>query len=459
MSGNPLDKYRDTRTPVSSSIAGCGWIELKHQIVFLGDNGKIIPAAGVRYQLRPNQGLLIQGVLDQNGCAQHDNIGPGPVNIVYAPYVDTEKQIILKEIKRVMDEFIAQEREEKARITEQTKNETDLEADWGALKSIGRAGYTVAVNAAEFFNYVVWGAAKEGFHLIQYLTPITAPAAYEKDVTRFKNTYKALKEFTDEDLKILYTVMEDPESRQLFTQFASDYLDAQHGLEITEGTAEVVFSVILAFATASGGAAVAAGHGGEKLAELGSKLADPIQRLIVVIKQALAKKRVKGESNRLVESEVEIGDNSLSDPDFIGTSNGDVAEVKSLTPNKRKGVERELRVTEIVNGKLATQSRIRERDGKLIVEDIPVVRDGKVVTGIDVIGKNGELIQVGGPGKNANDVVFEKTKRSLQALKDEAELKGTKAQVFYEQGKSDRFNELIRESKRILGDDNVFILP
>ena len=309
MSGNPLDKYRDTRTSAASCISGCGWIELHHQIVFVGDNGNTIPAAGARYQLQSSHGPLIQGVLDQNGRASHDGIGPGPVNIVYAPYIDNEKQIILKEIKRIMDEFITAEREEKARITGQTKNQSDLEKDWEALKAIGRAGYTVAVSAAEFFNTIVWGAAKEGFHLSQYLTPITAPAAFEKDVARYKNTKDALKKFTNEDLTILYTLMEYPEARQLFTQFASDYLDAQHGLEITEGTAEAVFSVILAFATASGGAAVAAGKGGEKLAELGSKLADPIQRLVVIIKQALAKKRVKGESNRLVESEVVIGDN------------------------------------------------------------------------------------------------------------------------------------------------------
>jgi hypothetical protein len=50
------------------------------------------------------------------------------------------------------------------------------------------------------------------------------------------------------------------------------------------------------------------------------------------------------------------------------------------------------------------------------VEDTPIIRNGQVVSGADVFGKNGELIQVGGPGKNANDVVFEKTKRSLEVL-------------------------------------------
>jgi len=96
-----------------------------------------------------------------------------------------------------------------------------------------------------------------------------------------------------------------------------------------------------------------------------------------------------------------------------------------LTPNKLKAVERELRVAEIVGGRSATRSRIRESDGKSIVEDTPIIRDGQVISGIDVFGKNGEIIQVGGPGKNANDVVFEKTKSSLEALKSEAQLRGT----------------------------------
>jgi hypothetical protein len=165
------------------------------------------------------------------------------------------------------------------------------------------------------------------------------------------------------------------------------------------------------------------------------------------------------QSARVVQGQNIAPDNTSSlKPDFIGTSNGDVANISNLSPNKRMAVERELRVAEIVDGRSATKSRIRERDGKLIVEDTPIIRNGQVVSGVDVIGKNGELIQVGGPGKNANDVVFEKTKRSLEVLKDEARLRGTKAQVFFEQGNSDRFKELVRESQRILGEDNVFIL-
>ena len=118
-------------------------------------------------------------------------------------------------------------------------------------------------------------------------------------------------------------------------------------------------------------------------------------------------------------------------PDFIGTSKGDLVRISDLPPRIRKGVERELRVAEIVGGRSASVARVRASDGKVLIEDTPIVRDGRVVTGIDVFGKNGELIQVGGPGKNANDVVFEKTKRSLAFLKDEARIRGTTAQVFY----------------------------
>ncbi|MGW8393124.1 hypothetical protein [Pseudoduganella sp. HUAS MS19] len=48
---------------------------------------------------------------------------------------------------------------------------------------------------------------------------------------------------------------------------------------------------------------------------------------------------------------------------------------------------------------------------------------------------------------------------ALEVLKDEAKKRGTTAQVYYERGNSERFNQLIEESKRILGAENVFILP
>jgi len=183
---------------------------------------------------------------------------------------------------------------------------------------------------------------------------------------------------------------------------------------------------------------------GRKMGEAGSWIGDKIGGIF-------------GRSTDEV-ADVPVPEELPNDTGFIGTSNGDVGDIRDLGPRKTTGLERELRVAEIVDGKSASISRI-SKNGKVIVEDTPIIRNGEVVGGIDVFGKEGELIQVGGPGKNADDAVFEKTKRSLNALKDEASKRGTTAQVYYERGSSARFDDLIKESQRILGAENVFILP
>ncbi|MGK5004086.1 hypothetical protein [Janthinobacterium sp. LB2P70] len=157
-------------------------------------------------------------------------------------------------------------------------------------------------------------------------------------------------------------------------------------------------------------------------------------------------------TNKIVTSDAKLI------PDYIATSNGDIGSTLGLGPRKLTALERELQVAEITGGRSAQTSRIGP-NGNLVIEDTPIYRDGQVVSGVDVFGKNGELIQVGGPGKNANDVVFERTKKALEALKSEAKARGTTAQVYYEAGNSERFNNLILESKKILGKNNVFILP
>ena len=145
-------------------------------------------------------------------------------------------------------------------------------------------------------------------------------------------------------------------------------------------------------------------------------------------------------------------------PDYIATSTGDIGSTTGLGPRKLTALQRELQVAEITGGRSAQTFRIGA-NGNLIIEDTLIYRDGQVVSGVDVFGKNGELIQVGGPGKNANDIVFERTKNALEVLKSEVITREITAQVYYEAGNSERFNNLILESQRILGKKNVFILP
>jgi len=312
MSGNPLDKRRDTRTSGASSIAGCGWTEIQHNLCFVDDEGQLLPAAGARYRLQVPHGATIYGVLDDNGYASHDGVGFGTVLYEIEPHIDDEKQLILKEIKQAMDEFIAAERKESEVIKARMQNKSDLEEDWEYTKAAGRGGRNAVVGVFDAAVDLSINVGKEALHLLSYFNPLAAPYAYERDVARVKQAKKELQAIADADWKLYATLMNDDETQKLFKQFASDYLDAQHSLEITEGTTEVITIILGVVALKAAAAISTTGAGTSKLAQLGGKLVDPIKRLIDVLKRAQVKKKVKGDGNQRLESRVEIEDNSRS---------------------------------------------------------------------------------------------------------------------------------------------------
>ncbi|MGR2922985.1 hypothetical protein FY049_21045, partial [Acinetobacter sp. 1125_18A] len=142
--------------------------------------------------------------------------------------------------------------------------------------------------------------------------------------------------------------------------------------------------------------------------------------------------------------------------DFITTNSGQVVDLRGLTNNQRLSLEREATVASITGGKIAVEPYTV--NGKIILEDVWIIgKNGNRLTGIDVYGKNGELILVGGPGKNSSDKVWQGTEIALKAIKSEAVSKGVKAQVYYQRGNSERFSQLIIQSEKILGKGNVFI--
>ena len=139
--------------------------------------------------------------------------------------------------------------------------------------------------------------------------------------------------------------------------------------------------------------------------------------------------------------------------DFIIGGDSTAVSIKNMSQQEIIGIQRELNVTHITGGKLA---KIINKNGHL--EDMPIRSvDGRILTGIDIIGKNGEYISVGGPAKGSTPEKLAETLRKLQILKSEAEKNGTKAMVYYERGNSEKFQRLIEESKKILGKENVVI--
>ena len=367
MSGKPLDKYTDTTTPVSTSVQGCGMVEVKHEVYYPDDLGQRIPAANVPYRLQIPHGGNIFGTTDANGVLRFEGTGEGTFHCEYEPTLHIEKDQILNEIRTALDELLKVERDETAKIIKQLDEQpwyADA-ADYGMAAV--RGVWNGIVGIVEFVGTVLWGAAKGLYHASKYLNPLTAPETFKQDMAALKETYQELKEFKDEDLETYLMLANDEETWKLFTKFAEDYVDAQHSLEWTEGGGETVFAIILIVVTAGAGAAGAAGSAGSRLAQLGQKLSGPIKRLTDVLKRARAKKKVKDKTNQRVESEAEIKDNKTTyegkttkktpiftnkarmDPDYIGEETGAVwgTKVKYLDE-----VERQEYKLHIKDGKL-----------------------------------------------------------------------------------------------------------
>lgn len=80
-----------------------------------------------------------------------------------------------------------------------------------------------------------------------------------------------------------------------------------------------------------------------------------------------------------------------------------------------------------------------------------IVRGASTSTDVDVLGKAGEYISVGGPAKGFDLASFG---QKLSALKDAAQQAGTTAKYYLEQGTS---KETVDLAKKILGANNVVI--
>jgi uncharacterized protein YukE len=106
------------------------------------------------------------------------------------------------------------------------------------------------------------------------------------------------------------------------------------------------------------------------------------------------------------------------------------------------GAAREEKVAEITGGKV---------QGVPGQQGLKVTEQGVGSTDVDVIGKDGEYISVGGPAK-AQDLASLGSK--LRILKYAADQQGVPARAYFERGTPDNVLELARQK---LGADNVFI--
>jgi hypothetical protein len=123
----------------------------------------------------------------------------------------------------------------------------------------------------------------------------------------------------------------------------------------------------------------------------------------------------------------------MSKTDPASSSGNDAAAI---------GAAREKKVAELTGGKV---------QGEPGQPGLKIVEPGVGPSDVDVIGKDGEYIAVGGPAKAGS---LSDLGRKLRILKYAADNQGVPAQAYFERGTPET---AINVAKRALGDNNVFI--
>ena len=291
-----MGKYSEISSTTEVNASAPCSVEYQLQAKFPDDKGQTYSAKGIAYTAQTPQGA-VDGVFDGNGEVVIPDVGIGNVTIEVLPDIDKEIIETRESIKKALDAVIVQERAEGEALEKSydALDATDkvlvstgavMQGGWNIIKSMGEALESVAHEAGEYI-----------------LDPLNAPETFKEDVQAVKAKYHALKSASSEALDAYHTLQEDEATWKILEQFASDYYDAQHHIELTEGGSEAVLGIILTIVTAGAGAAVA----GTRLATLAAKVAPKIQKIIKAIKHKKwfkKKKTIKANKRHEVKKEI-----------------------------------------------------------------------------------------------------------------------------------------------------------
>jgi hypothetical protein len=129
------------------------------------------------------------------------------------------------------------------------------------------------------------------------------------------------------------------------------------------------------------------------------------------------------------------GEGPATDADLTLVNEGTATDAEAGAAANELGAARENYVADMIGGQVPEQPlKIETPYGK---------------AQIDVVGPNGELVEVGGPGKGINPSNFG---RQMQRLQSAAESTGTKGQFYYDQGTPE---SILNIARKWLGSENV----
>lgn len=332
-----LQKYQSHES-ASNPIGGCGWLDLKHDLLFPDDKRQTTPAAGTQYRVIGANGSRHEGQLDGDGCASLKGVGHGSVAIYYEPDIDNEIKQLQNEVKIILDELVEAEREETKKIQKEYEETHWVGKRWKDTKAVASGLWNFVAGVFGALWSILQGVgsalsavAQEAGEYI--LDPLNAPETFKEDVKAIKEKYEVLRKFADEDLETYFLFMQDEQTWGIFEKFGEDYLDAQHYSEYIEGGTEAVLGVILTIFTAGAGGAAAAGAAGARLAAVAGKLAPIIKKLAKLLKRKRAKKFDKDKSNKKVATTTVLRRRLV--PCFCGQNSSGFKKLKSDQQRKK----------------------------------------------------------------------------------------------------------------------------
>ncbi|MEJ2463482.1 MAG: hypothetical protein P8098_17910, partial [Candidatus Thiodiazotropha sp.] len=240
-------------------------------------------------------GAVRQGQLNAQGETQVNGLADGPVDITFGqPIEDPAIQAQRQQVKQALEHILQAEKEEAARIESAHQQRNLLgkamayqsalakgtgEALWGLLtgfKELTDLG-TQHLNNALGAAWETWRHADEERYLQTFLENFQEAEFQELIDVLGIDPRSITREQWAEAQSLLNFLWHDDETQAQLIDFAKDYIDAQHGLEIAETGAgmvtEVAVDILITALTLGMGAALAVTSSlGKALKQLAQKL-------------------------------------------------------------------------------------------------------------------------------------------------------------------------------------------
>lgn len=312
---NTAGSNKNARSAIQACSVHKNWVELEHSTKYPDDYNQVEPAANTEYCLTLGDGSKIEGTLDANGFARHDDIPDGNISVQYEPDIDEVVKTLKKELQTALNGLVQIEHDEYAKIEKEFQNAKLFGLDFPGSNTIAKAymmrnalrtGVWNGITGILGFAWdLVKGAGKALYEIGLRTSPLTAPRKFREDLAKLKEATAELQRFKDEDLEAYVILMSDPDVYGMFMQYGKDIIKAQHLLEYLEASGEIGFDIALTIITLGVGAASNARH----LARL-KKLKILIDKLVAALKKkALRKKIHKDKPNKKVVTKNNMQEN------------------------------------------------------------------------------------------------------------------------------------------------------